>query len=850
MGQKTNIGEYSAEKFRKVLEKIGKDEFEQILVRLAVAAVAILYTSLATRDLELLPLFGYTYSLPQLFSIGYFLSGIIIFNLLYIFTVIPAIRRVSMMILDIGFISSAMAIIPDAALPLFFIYFLVIFGFGFRFGNAYLLTAVTLCFTGFSAAFLLNDYWIEHKEFSIGLSINMVLASVYVSFFIRRLNKTRKQMEEALVKADEANKAKSQFLANMSHELRTPLNGVISVSDLLLETPLSKVQKEYTNTIHSSANTLLGLINDVLDFSKIENNRVSLDHVCFDLYASINDVLNIIRPLATKKGLTVHNNISTNTPRFIYGDPVRLKQVLLNLTNNAVKFTENGHISLHTYPTEVGEDHAHLSFEVIDTGIGISEAAQERIFERFMQEDDSITRRYGGTGLGISISKQLVELMGGVIGLSSTPGKGSRFWFEIDVSAASTQDFEYMQADVLVVSDNDKYIESWEKMLRSWNMRFVVRKSFRKGLEMLHKWEEVNKQRFILLDEDVLGMAPVRAAQMIRETGANRLSLFLITMNPMPEKNPDIQLYFDGVLDIPVDSRQLYNLLMRDNSEEELHESVISLSSHLKRKHMTACSLNILVAEDQTTNQFVFKSILEKEGHHVTIANDGQEALDLLSVEQFDITLIDLHMPEVSGLEVIKIYQYMSPDSKMPFIMVTANTTKEVLDECREYAELVLIKPVEKQKLLDKIHKVATFKTGNNTVHMEVGEFNDLPLLDKSGLDGMLGENIETEFLSELFQLFYADATNLIINVEQGLKSKSLLPEAKDKAHAIKGIANNVSAVRFAAIAKHCEQKILSEPDILEKRSQLIGALRICLEETYKAMQTYLRSGVTSIKDT
>lgn len=825
-----------------IIATIGFDEAEQIAVRFLFACLIVLYTSLVVHSSDF-QVGDWSVSLSQAISIGYMFTVLCCSVGIFFFRSYRIVSRVSMILVDLTFLSIAMALVPQNAIPLCFVYLWVIFGNGFRYGNRYLFAATGISLVGFGGALVFSDFWAEHRPFGIGILFSIVLLSSYVSLFIRRLNTAKYKLEQAVIKADEANAAKSNFLANMSHELRTPLNGVITVSDLLLETPLSKVQQEYANTIHSSASTLLGLINDVLDFSKIESGRVTLDHICFDLYACINDVLNIIRPLAEHKGLSLHNNISNNTPRFIYGDPMRLKQVLINLTNNAVKFTERGHISLHTYPTELGEEHVHLSFEVIDTGIGISEDAQDRVFERFMQEDETITRRYGGTGLGISIAQQLVELMGGVIGVSSTIGKGSRFWFEIDASVASSQDFEYMTADVLIVSNNEKRIHTWKKLLTSWEMNYVIRKDFQSALDMLQKWEEGDKKRTILLDEDTLKMAPVRAAQMIKDIGISKTSLFLSTMNPMPGKNPDIQMYFDALLDIPIDSRQLYHTLMGETTLPEYQDGVISLSSHIERKseEVTTCSLNILVAEDQATNQFVFRRILEMDGHNITVVDNGQEALDILGIEQFDLTLIDLHMPEVSGLEVIKMFRYMSPDSDMPFVMITANTTKEVLDECRSHADLVLIKPVVKRHLLDMVHKVVSSKTSIFDSNSDAEkQFRDVPLLDEESLNDMLGDSGNIEFLTELFHLFSADSKALITKIKSTIYNKKELPLAKDYSHALKGIANNIAARRLAAHAKYCEYMILTDSDIAENAEQVVIHLEQCFVATKKRMQAYV----------
>ncbi|MDH5179858.1 MAG: ATP-binding protein [Gammaproteobacteria bacterium] len=839
------------DRFKEKVAVASIDEAEQMVVRFIFAAFIISYSTLFIHSSDIRFL-NIDLSNAQAFGLAYLALLLPAGGMLFSKSISRPVVRVAMMAIDLSVYSTAMVLIPELSIPFFFLYLWVILGNGFRYGNKYLFIAMGMSLVGFCVAYFTNNFWAEHRAFGAGIIFSIFLLSSYVSLFINRLNSAKEKLQQAVTAADEANAAKSTFLANMSHELRTPLNGVITVSDLLQETPLSKIQNEYVETIRSSSNTLLGLINDVLDFSKIESGRISLDNICFDLYACINDVMNIIRPLAEQKGLALHNNISNTTPRFIYGDPMRLKQVLINLTNNAVKFTERGHITIHTYTTNTGDNHCHLCFEIIDTGIGIAQDAQDRIFERFMQEDNSTTRRFGGTGLGISIAKQLIELMGGIIGLSSTVGKGSRFWVELDVSVASEQDFSYMNAGVLIIANNEKRIETWEKLLTNWNVAYVIRNDMESALGILSKWEEGDKKRFILLDESALNMAPVRAAQIIKDIGIKKTSLLLSTTNPMPRKNPEIPLYFDSILDIPVDSRQLYTVLMSDGYDR-LQDGVVSLMQQvdIRKKDEAVCSLQILVAEDQPTNQYVFRKILESDGHKVTIVNNGQEACDILAVERFDLALVDLHMPEVSGLDVINTYRFMDAESKMPFVIITANTAREVLEECRAVADMVLIKPINKQHLLDMVYKVSSSKQEYSyEADTLKKKFGSSPLLDMEMMSEMLGDNCEPDFLSELFSLFYTDAKRLVENIAITIYSEETLPVAGEHAHALKGIANNISARRLSVLARHIEQAIISDPRLLANADSVVSTLQEYLSDTRHEMMSYLARQGFNVEET
>jgi len=372
---------------------------EQTLVRFLFASLIVIYASVIDHAVDY-QILNWSLSTFQLISIIYLLVIVCISLVKYFIDINRHILRGLLLTLDILFLSAGMTLVAESAVLLFFVYLWVILGFGFRYGNRYLLVATAMSLAGFGFALIYSEYWQTHRMFGIGVLLALYFLPTYVSYFIHRLNTAKRHLETALEKADAANVVKSNFMANINHELRTPLNGVITVSELLADTPLSKEQREYADTIRTSARTLLELINDVLDFSKIEAGKIKLDNIGFDLYEAIYDVLKLIRLHAKAKALPLYVNISQDTPQFVSGDPVRLKQILINLTSNAVKFTESGYIRVDVKTLSRQDDVAKIHFEVSDTGIGITEQAQDYIFERFIQEDESITRRYGGTGLG------------------------------------------------------------------------------------------------------------------------------------------------------------------------------------------------------------------------------------------------------------------------------------------------------------------------------------------------------------------------------------------------------------------------------------------------------------------
>ena len=310
-------------------------------------------------------------------------------------------------------------------------------------------------------------YWRDKIPLGIGLQVGLVVLPLYVSALLTKLTIEGKR-------AEEANRAKSRFLANMSHEMRTPLNGIIGMLDLLKETPLSTEQEELTKTIDDSAHTLLFLMQDVLDLSKIEAGKVSVEVSDFDLYETLQHTVAIVEPQAKFKGLATFLRVPSNVPFLLRGDPLLLRQVLLNLLGNAIKFTERGEVGVRVALESETPRVATMRFEVADTGIGISAEVQQRIFDRFTQADESITRRFGGTGLGTTISKEIVEMMGGTIGVRSFPGRGSTFWFAVEMAKQSRQEDEAVPAAALadrralVLSSEPEVAESLRRHLSGW----------------------------------------------------------------------------------------------------------------------------------------------------------------------------------------------------------------------------------------------------------------------------------------------------------------------------------------------------------------------------------------------
>ncbi|SEP10366.1 response regulator [Paenibacillus sp. OV219] len=496
------------------------------------------------------------------------------------------------------------------------------------------------------------------------------------------------QLVEAKMAAEDASRAKGEFLANMSHEIRTPINAVIGLSYLLQRTELAPLQKQYVEKTLISAKNLNTLINDILDFSKIESKKVVLEQVDFDLYEVLSQMSKLISVRAYDKGLKLHFSIHHEVPQMLLGDPFRLSQILLNLSNNAVKFTEHGEVSFEVTVYERCERGIVLQFAVSDTGIGITEEQQERLFHEFSQADMSTTRKYGGTGLGLVISKNLVELMGGTIGVVSEAGQGSSFTFTAKFGYSSgalysmhtAKALKYLKV-LLVCEDSDMQLVLKGQLEQ---FQFIVT-VVEPGVDIIeHIYNQGGRYDLVILDWKPTNEVAIPLAERIKHEFARSIQVIvLITAYHDPELHQSLQSsVIEKVLYYPISHSNLYNELMGLFHEHFLTSQAAAAEEGEHAETFASLShARVLLVEDNEINQLVVKEILHGKHIHVEVAENGAKAVEKVKQQPFDVILMDLQMPVMDGYEAARRIREIPYAKSTPIIAMTADAMKGVEEQ-------------------------------------------------------------------------------------------------------------------------------------------------------------------------
>ncbi|MCU0838347.1 MAG: ATP-binding protein [Rhodospirillales bacterium] len=780
-------------------------EHEQAIIRVVIVALLLaLFVSLATVEH---PPANTRYPAAVITAGAYLLIAIGIVAAIIARPAVSPPRRLFAMVGDFTTMTLLLHFGNEAAAAIYPIYLWIAFGYGFRYGVRYLAAAVVLGFIGFLIVVLTTPFWREEWPLAAGLLFALIILPGYTASLIRKLTVAKAQ-------AEAANVAKSRFLASMSHELRTPLNAVIGMSDVLADTPLRSDQQEMVNTVRSSGRALLSLIDDILDLTRIEAGRTAVVAEPFDVCQELAEVLSILQLAAANKGLKLAVQIAANVPHRLSGDRRHWRQVLLNLTANAVKFTEAGHvlIRIEAGPADIAADGPmRLRCCVTDTGIGIPAKEHARIFERFTQADDTVNRRYGGTGLGLAIAKALIHLMGGEIGVVSAPGSGSTFWFEIPVRVedASTALSELVPMSVIVVSDDAELAETLA--LRLADMPFSVRRQplAAAGSAGAMISEPPEPGAILLID----GRGDRNRAIALATRLADAAPEFACTLLTDDAGSIDeaLPLPFVTAIAAAAEAQALARAL---RATAILGGAVIAVPSPA-RPIIAPVVGTILVAEDSPINQKVTRRILEHAGHRVETVGSGEAALDALARAAHDLLIVDVNMPGISGIELTKLIRMAAlggDGERLPIIALSADATTETRQECEAAGvDLYLTKPVEALRLLDAVDGllaarplVAATGAGSEIV-TEISAHprfrGDLaPPIDWQAV-AHLRSFADEAFVAELLQEFADNTAGLLEQLRMSVAADDVL-RFRELVHALRGTAGNVGATGLARICR------------------------------------------------
>ena len=637
-------------------------------------------------------------------------------------------RRVAGMLADYGLIAAGMVQMGE---PLSWVYIVVMWvtvGNGMRYGNKYLYAAVGMALVSFGVTVLATGYWQANARLGFGLWLGLAAVPLYFASLLR-------QLTHAMDEARRASEAKSRFLANMSHEFRTPLNGLSGMTEVLATTTLDEEQRECVNTIQASSRSLLALVEEVLDISAIEAGKLRVVAEDFSLDDVVQSIGLILMPQARLKHLDYQVKVAAGVPRLLRGDLGHLRQILLNLAGNAVKFTEHGRIEIRV--SQVGEEghgQVRLRFDILDTGIGVGPEMRSRLFQAFEQADVSLGRRHEGSGLGTSISRGLVEAMGGRIGYAENPPQGSCFWFELPFALPPVVAGEFTPA--------------------------------------------------------VLG-----------------------------------------------------------NGLQSAQDNVIAFADPFLRHRARVRSMKVLVADDHQANRLVLQRLLQKAGHKVVCVNGGEAVLDAMAESDYDVAIVDLHMPGMSGLDMLKELRVLQAGGapRTPVLVLSADVTPESIQQCTQAgAHTFFGKPVVPVKLLDTLAEIAA----NDGLKARTAVVPSTPVavgvLDTGVLDELaalgMGDGFEQEFIRQCL----ADATQCVgVAMEAGERGDWV--HLREQAHAIKGVASNLGLVRVAYRAG--EVMHMADWQLKSEWRERMKLIRTAVKEGKQALEERRRPGASSTDD-
>ena len=666
----------------------------------------------------------------------------------------------------------------------------------------------------------------------------------------RRVEERTAELEKAVTElrtakeaAEDSNRAKSEFLANMSHEVRTPMNGIIGMTELALDTQLTNEQHEYLEMVKTSADYLMAVINDILDFSKIEAGKMDLDPIDFNLRDHLDDTVNALALRAHSKGLELACHVLADVPDGLIGDPGRLRQILVNLIGNAIKFTAEGEVVMHVEKQSQENGEVCLHFAVSDTGIGIPTDKMDRLFKAFSQVDMSTTRKYGGTGLGLAISSQLVQMMNGKVWVESEDNKGSTFHFTArfgvskDLSPRrSPAGLAKIQGlSVLVVDDNATNCRILQELLSGWGLKPIIVQSGKEALTAMHNaHKEGEPFAMVLLDNMMPEMDGFTLAEQIRQhpelVGA---TLMMLSSGDRRENAARChELGMEAYLTKPIRRAELLSTILTAAHAVPSKEISATTSPHSIGRCRT--SLRLLLTEDNLVNQRLAMRLLEKRGHSVVIVGNGREAVEILHQQSFDVVLMDVQMPEMDGFEATKLIRARERDTggHVPIVAMTAHAMKGDRERCLEVGmDGYISKPLNPTELFEAVESVASSSdeaaaTPTRSIVGAVSAF------DQDAALGRVGGDVAQ--LREIIDIYFSECPGWLTQIREGVTNGDAAVVRRG-AHSLKGAVSIFGSKEVCNLAQQLEtmgrdQNLAGADDVVLQLKRAIDELRPALE--------------------